>query len=170
MRLLLRKITWLFAVLGGLVALAVGVMTVASVSLRFFTTQPIQGDVEMVQMGVAVAISLCIAWCQLRGANIIVDFFTQNASAHTTRWLDGLGCVLIAAMYGLLAWRTTIGAFAVHEVNETTMTLELPMWWAYASLAPGLMLAALVALVQAWLHFTGQDLQTLQGERQGEFA
>ena len=50
------------------------------------------------------------------------------------------------------------------------MTLELPMWWAYASLAPGLMLAALVALVQAWLHFTGQDLQTLQGERQGEFA
>jgi TRAP-type C4-dicarboxylate transport system permease small subunit len=29
------------------------------------------------------------------------------------------------------------------------MVLSLPMWWAYASLAPGLGLAALIALLQA---------------------
>ena len=167
---LLRTLTWSAAVIGGLIALLVGGMTVVSVALRFFTTQPIQGDVEMVQMGIAIAISLCIAWCQMRGANIIVDFFTQSARPAALRALDGLGCLAMAVMYCLLAWRTTVGAFAVHEAYETSMTLELPMWWAYAALAPGLALAALVALVQAWMHFTGQDLSRLHGQASTEEA
>lgn len=164
----LRTITWSAAAIGGLIALLVGGMTVVSVALRFFTTQPIQGDVEMVQMGIAIAISLCIAWCQMRGANIIVDFFTQSSSPSARRTLDGLGCLAMAVMYLLLAWRTTVGAFAVHAAFETSMTLELPMWWAYAALAPGLALAALVALVQAWMHFSGQDLSSLHGKTDTE--
>jgi TRAP-type C4-dicarboxylate transport system permease small subunit len=53
-------------------------------------------------------------------------------------------------MCALLAWRSGAGAFAVHAAHETTMNLELPMWWTYASLAPGLALAAALALVQAF--------------------
>ena len=30
------------------------------------------------------------------------------------------------------------------------MVLALPMWWAYAALVPGLSLASLIALQQAW--------------------
>jgi len=37
------------------------------------------------------------------------------------------------------------------------MILGLPMWWAYASLAPGLLLSALVAVWQASLLLIGQD-------------
>jgi TRAP-type C4-dicarboxylate transport system permease small subunit len=166
MLILLRKIAWLFAWLGGLIALAVAVMTVVSVVQRALTTKPIQGDIEMVQMGIAISISLCLAWCQLRGANIIVDFFTQRILPARSRMLDGIGCVLIAVMYGLLAWRTSIGAFAVRAAGETTMTIELPMWWAYASLAPGLALAALIALVQAGNHFRNGDASALTGDTQ----
>jgi TRAP-type C4-dicarboxylate transport system permease small subunit len=36
------------------------------------------------------------------------------------------------------------------------MVLSLPMWWAYAGLAPGLGLAALIALLQA---LRGDDTQ-----------
>jgi TRAP-type C4-dicarboxylate transport system permease small subunit len=48
---------------------------------------------------------------------------------------------------------------------ETSMILGLPMWWVYASLAPGLALAALVALVQAVMHLRGQPLQDLTGTK-----
>jgi TRAP-type C4-dicarboxylate transport system permease small subunit len=41
---------------------------------------------------------------------------------------------------------------SVREAGETTMIISLPMWWAYACLAPGLALAGWVALVQV---FTG---------------
>ena len=52
--------------------------------------------------------------------------------------------------------RTASGALAVAEANETSMILGLPMWWAYAVLAPGLALTALIALVQAGLHLQGR--------------
>lgn len=164
MRLFLRRLTWGCAVAGGLIALAVGFMTVYSVAQRALITKPLNGDIELVQLGVALAISLCIGWCQLHGGNIIVDFFTQGMRPAINRWLDGVGCVFLTLMYGVLSVRTVYGALAVHSAHETTPTLDLPMWWTYACLAPGLAIGALVAIFQAWMHFTQQDMSTLTGD------
>ena len=68
-------------------------------------------------------------------------------------------------MFALLAWRTGVGAVAVYEAGETSMIRALPMWWVYASLAPGLALAALIALLQAALHGRGLPLDVLHGGR-----
>ncbi len=138
--------------LGSGVAMLTAAMVVWSVVRRALTSNPIQGDVEMVQLGIAIAIALALPWCQLQRANIIVDFFTQRLPPRASRRLDALGCVFVALMCGLLAWRTAVGAIAVREGGETTMILALPMWWVYASLAPGLALAAVIALHQAWQH------------------
>lgn len=159
----LRRLAATFAIAGSAVAFAAALMVVASISLRALTTRPIQGDVELTQFAVALAISLALPWCQLRGANIIVDFFTQRLPARQVRWLDGVGALLIAAMCTLLAWRTSVGAWSVYEAGETSMIRSLPMWWVYASLAPGLALAALVAVVQAVLHFRNAPMASLLG-------
>ena len=161
--LLLRRLALTFALLGAAAALAVALMTVASIAGRALWSTPIPGDVELTQFGIAWALSLSLPWCQLRGANIIVDFFTQHLRERKVRVLDGVGAVLLALMCTLLAWRTSVGALAVREAGETSMILALPMWWAYASLAPGLALAAVVALVQAARHFRGLPLHGLQG-------
>jgi TRAP-type C4-dicarboxylate transport system permease small subunit len=145
----LEKLSQGFAWLGGAVAFGVGLMTVTSITMRATVSRPIQGDVELTQVGIALAISLCLPWCQWKRANIIVDFFTQRLRDRTIGRLDAAGALLLAAMCALLAWRTGAGAVAVRQASETTMILGLPMWWAYASLAPGLALTALVALVQA---------------------
>jgi TRAP-type C4-dicarboxylate transport system permease small subunit len=138
------------ALVGMAIALAIALMVVASIIGRAFFKTPIQGDIELTQFGIALAISLALPWCQLRRANIIVDFFTQNSSQQRQRFLDTCGAILIAAMYALLAWRTTVGAVSVKDASETTMILGLPMYWVYASLAPGLVLAAIIALWQAF--------------------
>ena len=161
--LLLRRLALTFALLGAAAALAVALMTVASIAGRALWSTPIPGDVELTQFGIAWALSLSLPWCQLRGANISVDFFTQHLRERKMRVLDGVGAVLLALMCTLLAWRTSVGALAVREAGETSMILALPMWWAYASLAPGLALAAVVALVQAARHFRGLPLHGLQG-------
>jgi TRAP-type C4-dicarboxylate transport system permease small subunit len=170
MKLMLRKLAWVTSVAGGLIALIVGLMTVYSVAQRALITKPLAGDIELVQFGIALSISLCLAWCQLRGSNIIVDFFTQKAAPKTNRWLDGLGCVFMALMYGVLSIRTLYGALAVHGAHETTPTLDLPMWWSYACLAPGLALACIIALVQTWMHFSQQDMTTLTGTPSDDLA
>lgn len=146
---LLQGLARAFAWLGGAVACVVAGMTVWSIAMRAAISQPIQGDIELTQFGIALSISLCLPWAQLRRANIIVDFFTQKLPQRANHGLDALGALLMAAMCALLAWRTSVGALAVHEAQETSMILGLPMWWAYVSLAPGLALTALVSLVQA---------------------
>jgi TRAP-type C4-dicarboxylate transport system permease small subunit len=160
----LRRVAAAFALIGSACALGAGLLVVTSVALRALTSRPIQGDVELTQFAIALAISLSLPWCQLRGANIIVDFFTHKLAERRVRGLDGLGALLIAAMCALLAWRTSVGAIAVREATETSMILGLPMWWVYASLAPGLALAALVAVVQAVLHFRNAPMRSLLGD------
>lgn len=150
MQTLLRRLAAGCALLAGAVAFAVALMTVVSIVGRAGFSKPIPGDVELTQFGIALALSLCLPWCQWQRANIIVDFFTQKARPPVRRALDAIGALLLAAMALLLAWRTAAGAVAVREAFESSMILELLMWWAYAMLAPGLLLAAVIALVQAF--------------------
>ena len=163
MHLWLRRLSRWFALAGALVALLVAAMSVWSIAGRYWLSRPVTGDVEITQMGVALCISLCLPWCQLQRGHIIVDFFTQRLTERSRWLLDAAGCVLMAVMGLLLAWRTVVGAFSVHEAFEQTMILGLPMWWAYAGLAPGLVLASLVALWQATLLMAGHRVSGAAG-------
>lgn len=147
-----------FALVGSFIAMLVAAMSVYSIIGRALLSKPLFGDVEITQLGIAASISLCLPWCQLHRGNILVDFFTQSTSVRARQFLDSAGALLLAAMCVLLAWRTTVGAIAVREVSETSMILGLPMWWAYVSLAPGLLLSALVAVWQAALLLVGQEI------------
>lgn len=158
----INRVAWLFAMVGGLCASLVALMTVVSVTGRATLSMPIQGDVELTQLGVALCISLCLPWCQVHGANIIVDFFTQKVGPRTQATLDGIGALALAVMAALLAWRTAVGAVSIHEAGETSVILGLPMWWTYAMLAPGLALTCLVALIQSGLLFSGRSIQEMQ--------
>ena len=145
----LEKLAAAFALLGGVCALLVAGMTLWSVIGRNLLRQPVPGDVELSQFGIALSIALCLPWCQFRRGNIIVDFFTQRAGERVNGALDRLGALLLAVMLALLAWRSGAGALAVQAAGEQTMILGLPMWWAYATLAPGLALTAVIAVMQA---------------------
>lgn len=166
MHLLLRRLSQAFALAGALLGLVVALMVMWSITGRYLVSRPVMGDVELTQMGIALCISLCLPWCQLQRAHIIVDFFTQKLPQRTQWLLDAAGCVLIAVMYLLLAWRTVVGAVSVHQAFEQTMILGLPMWWAYAGLAPGLLMAAIVALWQAMLMVAGHRVSSGFSEEQ----
>ena len=77
---LLERLSQGFAWLGGAAAFGVAAMTVTSISMRATVSQPIPGDVEITQFGIALSITLCLPWCQMNRANIIVDFFTAKVS------------------------------------------------------------------------------------------
>lgn len=141
------------AMLGGVVLIAMAIMTVVSVIGRTFFDAPILGDVELVQLGLAVCVAAFLPATQFRSANIIVDFFTTGASVRTQRWMDGLGCLLYAVMTGLIAWRLWAGAALSRENQEASMLMNLPIWLSYALMVPGLVLCALVGLYQAWQHW-----------------
>jgi TRAP-type C4-dicarboxylate transport system permease small subunit len=142
------------ALLGGALLSAIALMSVASIVLRALGLQPVQGDFELVQVGLAVCVTLLLPWCQLQGGNIIVDFFTARLRKHWQRRLDAIGCLLFAAVIALVAWRTGAGAVSLKSAGETTMLLGFPLWIGYAAMTPGLVLTAAAALYSAaaaWL-------------------
>ncbi|MGD9941904.1 MAG: TRAP transporter small permease [Burkholderiaceae bacterium] len=148
-RALLRAAAVVLALCGGAIASAAALLTTASIIGRALWSSPIQGDVELTQCGIAIAIAMCLPWCQFQKANIIVDFFTLRAAPAVRRRLDAAGALLLALMMALLAWRTWEGALAALSSGETTIILGVPMWPVYAVLAPGLALTAVIALYQA---------------------
>jgi TRAP-type C4-dicarboxylate transport system permease small subunit len=134
------------AYIGGAVMTGLALMSVYSVIMRKFFDRPIQGDFELVQIGCAICVALLLPWCQLRGGNIIVDFFTTKASQRTQSVLDAIGSLMVALMAGAIAWRTGVGAVSVKAAGETSMIMGVPIWIGYAAMVPGLALTAVAAL------------------------
>jgi TRAP-type C4-dicarboxylate transport system permease small subunit len=145
----------LFAFLGGSVLVAITLMSVYSIVMRYFFGRPIAGDFELVQLGCAACVAAFLPISQLRGGNIIVDFFTTRVPKRINDRLDALGALLVAVVMGFLAWRTALGAMGVKSAGETSMIMGFPVWYSYALMVPGFALTTLVALHEAVRRFAG---------------
>jgi TRAP-type C4-dicarboxylate transport system permease small subunit len=137
------------ALAGGVILVALTLMSVASVAGRALLGTPVPGDFELVQIGCGAAIAAFLPYCQLQRGNIIVDFFTARASPRVQGALDTFGALLLALVMAVLAWRTAVGMVAVRAGGEVSMIVGFPIWIGYAAIVPSLVLATVVALVTA---------------------
>ncbi|MAN56433.1 MAG: TRAP transporter small permease [Paracoccus sp. (in: a-proteobacteria)] len=136
-----------FAALGGITLLAMMLMTVISVTRRSLLGAPIPGDFELVEIGSAIAIFCFLPWCQSTGGNVLVDFFTQNASPRLNHRLEALGDLLYLLIAALLFWRMIPGGLEMRQYGEQSMVLRIPVWWSFIVILPAM--ALLVATCAA---------------------
>lgn len=146
---LLRALAAGQAILGGALLCAMALMSVLSIARRAAGLQPVLGDFELMQLGLAVCVTLLLPWCELEGGNIIVDFFTAPLRKGWQRRLDAIGHTLFALVIALVAWRTGAGAVSMKGAGETSMLLGFPLWIAYAGMVPGFASTSLCALWSA---------------------
>jgi TRAP-type C4-dicarboxylate transport system permease small subunit len=135
-----------WAVLGGLVLMAVVMMTVASVLMRAILGAPILGDYELVEMGSAIAAFSFLPYCQQTRGHVAVDIFTQRAPAHLNAALAAVGSLLLLVIALVLFWRMIWGGYDFHQYHERTTNLGIPRWWAFPPILISLALLALVSL------------------------
>lgn len=150
-RWLYRACRWA-AMAGAAVFVAIVAMSVVSITGRKLLTQPVPGDVEMLQMCAAFAAASFFAWCHLTGGDVKVDFFTAKARAGTIHGLEVFGSLLVALFGAVIAWRSAAGALAVREAGEHSMLLDWPLWIPQMAMVPGFVLLALAGLYRAWQH------------------
>lgn len=136
---------WL-AILGGVVLVLVLLMVCTSVSFRAVGLMPIQGDFELLQVGLAVVVGSFLPWCHSQGNNMFIDFVTTRLSRRNQNKLDAISGLLVSIMLALIAWRTGAGAFASYVSGEVTMIRGFPIWVSYLLMVPGLCLTSLLAL------------------------
>ena len=138
------------ALLGGLVLFALTLLTVISGVGRAAFSAPIPGDFELVELGMAVAIFSFLPYCQIVRGNVIVDLFTSKASARTRALLDGVGNLLYTAIAALLTWRVALGGLEIRSYSETTMVLQVPVWWGYVPAVAFLAFLTVVCAYTVW--------------------
>ena len=153
----LGRICRWFAVVGGVVLVAMTMMSVASIAGRSLFGRPVPGDFELMQIGSAICVAAFLPWCQMQGGNIIVDFFTARTSPRTQAWLDVFGALLLATVMLLVAWRTGAGALTVKAAGETSMIMGFPSWIGYALMVPGFALTAIAGLYTAYGAWRGKN-------------
>lgn len=145
------------ALLGGLVLLAMALVTVVSVLGRYLFGAPIPGDVELVALLTAVAVSLFLPYCQLRHGNVIVDVFTINASSAVRGWLDAAGSLMLVAIAATLSWRLGVGGLDLARSGDESMMLRLPTWWGFVIVVPCFALTAASGMVTLCQHLAGSS-------------
>ena len=141
------------AVLAGVLLTAITFMTCLSLVGRNTTGATIVGDFELTGVATGAAIALFMPFCQVRRGNIIVDFFTAKLGDKTNAGLDRFGALLLAIVFALLAWRTSMGGLNSFNTNSETQILGFPEWISYAVMVPAFVLTSVIGLHQAAFGF-----------------
>lgn len=152
--------TGALALAGGLMLLALVVMTVVSITGRalvgvfdFFPFDrfgPVPGDFELVEAGCAVAVCTFLPWCQLNRGHVTVDVFLTPLSGRVKASLTLIGNILMTGAAILIAWRMQLGLADKLSYNETTMILQMPAWYGYAGAVVGLWVFAATSAYTVW--------------------
>jgi TRAP-type C4-dicarboxylate transport system permease small subunit len=183
------KLARLLAVLGGLVLSFLIIMTCLSITGRALSSMlhsdimqsfmpgiasmllatgvgPINGDFELVEAGLAFAIFAFIPLCQIDNAHASVDIFISHFP-RLNRKMQIVIDIIFAVVLILIALKLYEGMQSKYSSGQTTLLLQLPVWWAYAVSLLGAVIAALVAVYIAAVRlteaFTGRQILPLTG-------
>ena len=112
---------------------------------------PINGDYELVEAGIALAIFLFLPWCQLNRGHATVELFTSKLPLAANRGLALFWELVFAAALALITWRLIVGMGDKMRYGETTFLLQMPVWWAFAACSIAAVLASIVAVYCVYL-------------------
>lgn len=145
----LKRLARLCSIIGGVIMVALMLMTCYSVVGRNFFGRALIGDFELTAIACGIAVAFFIPLCQIERGNIIVDFFTAGRSRQFNYRLDRIGDVLMTVIFALLAWRTTVASIKAKENMGTSMLLGFPDWIVLAGMAIPFAFTAVIACFQA---------------------
>ncbi len=141
------------AIAGGIVLVALAVMSVVSIVGRAFTRMglgPVPGDFELVEAGCAVAIFAFLPWCQFRQGNVTVDMLASYLPARFWASLAVIGNIAMSIISLIVTWQLWLGFRDKLGYGETSMILQMPVWWGYAAGVIGAVVFVLTCLYTVW--------------------
>ncbi|WP_415401521.1 TRAP transporter small permease [Tateyamaria sp. SN3-11] len=167
-----RVVKWLSrmsAVIGGLVLLVLVVLTTLSIIGRELSKlghamsdgwlgglilasgiDEINGSYELTEAGVAFAIFAFFPVCQFYGNHATVDVFTSALPRRALAWLCAFWEIVLALVIVFISLRLYDGMLRYLGNGETTLFLQFPVWWSYAASVGAAIIASLTAVYCAY--------------------
>jgi TRAP-type C4-dicarboxylate transport system permease small subunit len=126
---------------------AMMLLTVADVALRSFFSLPIQGMLELVELGLACTIFIALPAVFLRDEHLVVDVVDHILKPAAVRVLDLIGAIVSLGVLVVMAWQMVPLARTMHEFGDVTSDLSMPKLWYWIPVLFGIAASALATAV-----------------------
>ncbi len=140
-------------ILASVVLVAMMLLTVSDVCLRYFLNRPIIGATELTENMMVCMAFFALAWCAGQQGHLKVDLVVMRFSSRVQAVFDSLTLSVGMIMVALIAWRSFMEGMAVRELNIISSLLRIPAFPFYYVVAAG---SALLCLMMA-----GQLIQNI---------
>lgn len=144
---LTRTVILGWALLGGALLVGIVLLTAYSAAANLLVRQPVPGDFELVEMGVAIAVSCFLPYCQLTYANVTVDIFTTRAGPRMQAAMSLVASLVAFFFAALLFWRMWEGFLDYRQYQEYTAIIGIPLWAAFPPFLASIFLLAVAAVL-----------------------
>ena len=121
-------------------------LSCADVVLRILGT-PIPGTYEMVGLLGAVIIAFAMAYTSLQRGHVAVEMLYEKLPPRAQCLVDSTGNLTGSALFGMIAWQSTVYAADLRQSGEVSLTLQMPLYPIVYGIAFGCGMLALVLLV-----------------------
>lgn len=132
------------AVVGFIALLAVSVLTMLDVLLRWVANAPIKGLNDINGLAIAVVIAACLPLVVAQRQNISISFLGSAVGAGASRWLEAFGSGALLVFVALIGWQLVRYTMGLAESGRTTWQLLIPVTPCW-SLATGIVLLCIPA-------------------------
>ena len=143
-----------FNLAGGIIILAVMLLSVANILGRKFFNFPVPGFIDWMVQGVPVIAFLGIAYCQRLGTHIRMDLFVSSLRGRALWLFEMLSVILMALLVLVLIYGSWNHAQRAFNLGDSTIDIDLPTW-PVKMLVPLMLVMLLARLVlQIWAYGT----------------
>jgi TRAP-type C4-dicarboxylate transport system permease small subunit len=124
----INQISLIAGVMGIVFMVAMMLLTVGDVFLRFVFNKPILGSVEMTEYLMVGTGFLGIAWCAVKGGHVGVDLIVGHLPPRVQAVIDSVTCLLSLGVVPLVAWQNFLQANYAKAENVQSDLLDIPAY------------------------------------------
>jgi len=141
---------------GGLMIVSLMGITVIDVILRHFFSSPIFGARDVSKLIMLTVVALSVAYSARTGGQVSIELFSDMMGPRIIRWTEMFVRFIAIVMLTILAWRLWLSGLNASEFGEASLALEIPFGPFYFILSLGMLLYAIVLIVEIPLLLRGR--------------
>jgi len=143
---ILDKASLVAGVAGIVFMVAMMLLTVADVFLRFAFNSPVLGSVEITEYLMVGTGFLGIAWCAVKRGHVGVDLIVSRFPPRVQAVIDSITCLFSLGVVPLVAWQAIIQAGYAKAENVQSDLLDIPAYPFYLIVGIAYILLSLVLI------------------------
>ena len=138
MRDTIKKINYYFQFVSGFVTIALMLLTVLDVILRYFFNAPIGGTYELTCLVLTIIVFFAVGYSQEFNEHVVIDILYDHLP-RKAKWVMSLISTLIyLAIVVLMFWTVAKYSITLISTNAQTPILKIPHWPLVIASAVGL--------------------------------